>query len=242
MTKAWKRYAFGMATGLALLMHLLLFVAVRPADGSRSTIEVVPPQTYYLAAPSNFPLKAGGRIAWSPVLFSLPSPLGFSRELMDEKLKTRLTFAQPERAETFLPIDPSARAARSSFQPAALMLTAGNATAPSPPATIFSPITTKPDAPRVHVAPALKERLEGGVVLPPTLNRVADPIWEVRAEVRVSQQGIIEHVFLEQPLETPALNQAVIQLLHGLRFRSGEHPVEGYIEIYSVAPDEGIQP
>lgn len=242
MTKVWRRYAFGMATGLALLMHLLLFVAVRPADGSRSKIGVVPPKTYYLAAPSNSPLKAGGRITWSPVLFSLPSPLGFSRELMDERLKTRLTFAQPERVETFLPIDPSARAARSSFNSISLMLTAENATAPPLPETAFSPASTKLDTPRVHVASALKERLEGGVVLPLALNRVADPVWEVRAEVRVSQQGIIEHVFLEQPLEIPALNQAVIQLLHGLHFRPGEHPVEGYIEIYSVAPDKGDQP
>ena len=46
---------------------------------------------------------------------------------------------------------------------------------------------------------------------------------------------------LEQPLEEAPLNQAIIQLLHGLHFKSGDGPVDGRIEIYSseTAPGEG---
>ena len=40
-------------------------------------------------------------------------------------------------------------------------------------------------------------------------------------------------MFLEQPLESAPLNQQVLQLLYGLRFKPGAGSVEGSIEIYS---------
>lgn len=237
MTKVWKRRAFGMAAGLAVIMHLLLFVAVRPADGNDSVDVRVPPKTYYRVAPSDTPSNTGFgiRTVWSPVLFSLPSSLGFSRDLMEDKLNTRLTFSQPGESETFLEINPSVRTAETQLIPGALMLTAGESAAPLPPGTVFQPEKKRSTARRVHVAPELKERLEGGIVLPPELNRQGGTMWEIRADISVSPQGVVQHVFLEQPLESVDLNHSILQLLHGLRFRSGSAPIEGRIEIYSAA-------
>jgi hypothetical protein len=223
-----------MAASLAVIMHLLLFAAVRPADGIHSVDVRVPPKTYYRSAPSDAPLEDGVRLVGSPVLFSLPSPLGFSRDLMADKLSTPLVFSQPEETETYLSVDPAARTAGAQLVPENLMLTAGESTAPPPPIQVVHLAGKSPSARRVHVEPGLKERLEGGIVLPPALNRPEGAAWEVRAEVSVSREGMVQHVFIEKPLEEVALNQAVLHLLHGLRFRAGSTPIEGRVEIYSA--------
>ncbi len=245
MTKAWKQRAFRMAAGLAVLMHLLLFVAVRPADG-KHTMEVrVPPKTYYRNVPTDMPPGSADevRMVWSPVLFSLPSPLGFSRDLLRDKLSTRLTFAQPGESETFLSINLSVRFAEAQLISENLMLTAGESRNLSVPPHAFQPESARPPIRRVHVVPALKERLEGGIVLPPELSQPGGAAWEIQADVHVSAEGIVQYIFLEQPLEEAALNQSVLQLLRGLRFRSGSDSVDGRIEIYSAAaPAEGETP
>ena len=245
MTKAWKRRAFGLAAVLGVSMHLLLFVAVRPADGTSSADLRVPPKTYYRAAPSDTPQdsEVDVRVVWSPVLFSLPSSLGFSRDLMEEKSNARLTFSQPEESESFLEINPAARTVGTQLSPAMLMLTAGEPAAPSPPSHVLQLKKKRSTARRIYVDPELKERLEGGIVLPPELNRQESTAWEVQADISISRQGIVQHVFLEQPLEAAELNQSVLQLLYGLRFRSGSSSIEGRIEIYSaITTREGGAP
>jgi len=235
LTNVKKRYAIGLAVCLAVMMHLLLFMGVRPANGNGLTGSLVPPETYYLAKPSgSVPAsRIGIRTIWSPVLFSLPSELGFSRDLLQEKLRTRLTFRQPDETESFLEVEPFTRNAGAEVVSRELMLTAGGNATPRPPSRVSQPLENRAAPCRVYVAPGLKARLVGGVVLPPELNKKGDTAWEIRADMSVSKQGVVQHVFLEQPLETAPLNQAIIRLLHGLRFRSGDGPVEGRIEIYS---------
>jgi hypothetical protein len=158
-------------------------------------------------------------------------------------MSTRLTFSQPEESETFLAVDPSARSAKAALIPETLMLTAGAPATPPPPNRALPSVKKRPPARRVHVAPNLKDRLEGGIVLPPELNRQGGAAWEIQADISVSREGVVRHVFLEQPLEVAELNQSIVRLLHGLRFKSGVDSVEGRIEIYSAAPSgEGATP
>ncbi len=235
MKNAGKRRSIALAVCLAVMMHLLLFLAIRPANGDGLAGAPIPPETHYLDNSSG-PVPAHGsdvRTIWSPVLFSLPSEMGFSRDLLQEKLRTRLTFKQPDETESFLGVVPVSRDAGAEVVPRELMLTAGRRVAPRPPAGVIQPVENRPAPRRVYVAPELKERLVGGIVLPPELNKKEDAAWEVRADISISKQGAIQHVFLEQPLDAAPLNQAIIQLLYGLRFKSGDGPVEGRIEIYS---------
>lgn len=237
---------FELAVCLAVMMHLWLFMGIRPANGNGLAGAPVPPETHYLANASN-PAPADGsavRTVWSPVLFSLPSDMGFSRDLLQEKLRTRLTFKQPDETESFLVVDPAPRDVGAEVIPQELMLTAGARAAPRPPSGIFQPVENRPAPRRVYVAPALKERLVGGIVLPPELNRKEDAAWEVRADISISKRGVIRHVFLQQPLEAAPLNQSIIQLLYRLRFKPGDGPVDGRIEIYSpeAALGEGASP
>ncbi len=244
MKNAGKRHVIELAVSLAVMMHLLLFMAIRPANGDGLAGAPVPPETHYNAHSSGSDPAHGIdiRMIWSPVLFSLPSEMGFSRDLLQEKLRTRLTFRQPDETESFLGVDPASRDTGAEVVPLELMLTAGGRAAPRPPSVAFRPMENRPAPRRVYVAPELKERLVGGIVLPPELNRKGDTAWEVHADMSISKQGAVRHVFLEQPLKEAPLNQAIIQLLHGLRFKSGDGPVDGSIEIYSseAAPAEGV--
>ena len=103
MTKVRKRYAFELAVCLAVMMHLALFMAMRPSNRHGLSGSLVPPHTRYLAKPSG-QLPASGesvRTIWSPVLFSLPSEMGFSRDLLEDNLHTRLTFTRKSDSENF---------------------------------------------------------------------------------------------------------------------------------------------
>ncbi|MEN8254619.1 MAG: hypothetical protein ABFR33_04030 [Verrucomicrobiota bacterium] len=252
MKNAGKRRVVGLAVCLSVMMHLLLFMAIRPANGDGLVGTPVSPETHYLANPSG-PLPVHGsdiRTVWSPVLFSLPSEMGFSRDLLQEKLHTRLTFKQPPETESFLEIDPAlvlhssskAGSALPSLVPRELMLTGMGKAAPRLPSRALRPLENRPAPRRVYMVPELKDRLVGGVVLPPELNKKGDAAWEVRADISISRQGAVRHVFLEQPLEAAGLNQAIIHLLHGLRFKPGDGPVEGRIEIYSPETAHGANP
>lgn len=243
MTAAGKWRAMELAVCLAAMMHLLLFMAVRPTTGKGRPGSVVPPETHYLAAPASRLSTAGGnvRMVWSPVLFSLPSKMGFSRDLMQDNLRTRLTFTQPDETESFLEVESALRSDRGTGIPKKLMITSGRTAAPQLPVGTSLPVGKRPSARRIYLDPELKERLVGGVVLPPELNKEKTAPWEIRADMSISKQGVVQHVFLEHPLEAATLNQAVIHLLYGLRFELGDGPVEGRIEIYSpeTVPSEG---
>jgi hypothetical protein len=172
-------------------------------------------------------------MGWSPVLFSLPSEMGFSRELLQDDLRTRLTFNRANATENFLAVDLSPQQTGPQILPEKLMLT--ESIMPTPQPLEGTVLAEKRAARRVYVAPELKDRLVGGVVLPPELNKPLSTSWAVRAEISVSAQGQVRHVLLEEPLESSALNQEVIRLLYGLHFRSAPESVDGSIEIYSSA-------
>jgi hypothetical protein len=176
------------------------------------------------------------RTVWSPVLFSLPSELGFSSDIIQEKLRARLTFRQPDNTESYLEVNPFARDARTLIAPEELMVTAGESTAPQPPSGLPGRGEDRLPPRRVYVTPRLKERLVGGIVLPPELNRPDGTAWEARADVVVSEEGFVRNVFLEQPLEAASVQQSLVRLLYGLRFRPEKEPVSGRIEIYSPGP------
>ena len=225
-----------MAAGLAILLHLLFFIAVRPSTGhSRRQPKV--PQTHYLAAT---PPTAGtnNRITGSPVLFSLPSKMGFSSTLLQTRLRTKLDLKQRKEPETFLEVS----TILPETSPEKLMLTAGENHTPNPPTLPFQSLGKPTSAQRIQISPKLKERLLGNIVLPPELNQKPSAPWQIQAEVRISAQGEMQHVFLDHPLESEELNQHVLQLLNSLQFKPGNSPTEGHIELYSPEPSNGATP
>lgn len=234
MTKAPSRN-FLLACGGALALHALLFGLVLPTSGSGLRGSPVPPQTQYLSKGGSAERIVGSeaRRLWSPVLFSLPSEIGFSRELMQRKVRgPKAFFDRPSESEHFLEIDTSTPSPVSAPALQELMLTTSRTPAPALPAPLTAEPEKRPAKPRVYVAPELRERLLGGIVLPPELNTEVTTPWEACATVSVDADGMVRNVFLENPLEPATRNQRVLKLLYNLRFKSGSRVVGG-IEIYS---------
>jgi hypothetical protein len=236
-----KRQMLELALCLAVMMHLFLFLAVRSPGPASLPGVLVPPETHYMGSPSDRSTFSGvdARTVWSPVMFSFPSELGFSRELLEDDLRTRLTFSKANASENFLEVDVVSGEGDVQIDPQELMITKSVSSYQLTPET-FTPLQERPSANRIYVAPELKDRLIGGVVLPPVLNKVPAEAWEVHADVSISKQGQVKHVLLEQPLESAGLNQDVIRLLYGLHFQSAEQPVEGRIDIYSPRTDSTL--
>lgn len=233
MSKAPKQGGLVVAGLIALVMHGALFVLAKPRDVAEVAGVRVPPNTSYLAgAAQQLPMSSEEvRMTRSPVLFSLPSSMGFSGELMSRRVKApriRLNQREPER---FLGVEVGSRE-RDWVDASGLMVSAIDPAEPSVPNGVFEDSAKRPAARRVTLSPELRTRLEGGVVLPAELNQEVEKPWEAIATVSVSELGVVRHVLLEQPIEPVELNQRVLGLIHSLRFKPGD-PVEGSIEIYS---------
>lgn len=228
---------FMLIASFSVMAHLCLFLVFRvSAEDGRNRAAAVP-RTLYSGSETDAPagLQNHVRMVQSPVIFSLPSVMGFSRDLLVQKARTRLVLSQPKQTEEFLPVDPlEAVAVRISREK--LMVSTAGRDEPRVPGAFIARPQSRPAARRVFMVPALKDRLIGGVVLPAALNLTSAKPWEVHASVSVGESGAVTHVFLDEPLESPALNQQVMQLLHGLRFKAGP-AVDGSIEIYSPETD-----
>jgi len=224
------------AVAIAVPMHLLLFALARP-PAVASVAPPVPPATRYLFQGTENEGTAV-RVINSPVVFSLPSSMGFSSELRDGDVQTSLTFSKKAPSERFLEVDASAMDSATHLDSQGLMLSASKSTAPQLPVGIFQPLEPRAAAPRVVLVPELEKRLKDAVVLAAGLNEKVSKPWEVRASVSVSEQGVVRHVFLDRPLESAPRNQQVLQLLYGLRFTPGS-AMEGVVTIYSPEAGDG---
>ncbi len=223
-----------LATLLAVMMHLLLFAAIRPISDINLRGMPVPPKTSYLNSSSDKLVMSGKEVRTirSPVLFSLPSNMGFSRELKQQDVHTRLTFSQDVEPEQFLKVDYVKSQFRGLLAPKELMITASAPAGPDLPIEIYQFEGKRGSAPRVNLTPELKDRLDGGIILPPALNKETPKPWAIHATLSITEEGLVRHVFLDQPLELMKLNQELLQLLYSLHFKPGNR-LEGSIEIYS---------
>jgi hypothetical protein len=228
-----------LAFSLAVMMHLLLFVSALPSDETVKSVNLSPPQTHYAMPDADGAADESTiRMLKSPVLSSLPSALGFSGELLQHDVQNPKKFTPLSVPSAhFLELSSSAQHRGERLNVKDLMISAAER-GPGLPADTSSQDEVYPVGKRVQLAPALQGRLEGGIVLPSGLNQETDTPWMVHAEISISEQGIVEHVFLEQPLESVALNQQVLQVLYSLNFKAGAAQ-QSSIEIYSPMSARG---
>ncbi|MCF7848722.1 MAG: hypothetical protein K9M45_07730 [Kiritimatiellales bacterium] len=224
------------AVGSAVALHLLFFSLFRAAPQSYTQDHPAPPSTGYLFSPTaTAAASAAGdaRLVWSPVLFAFPSKMGFSRDLLQERLHTRLSFKQEREEESFLVAEDGLLVGKDAVPVAKLSLSSARRPGPPLPVSPVEPGGSELSSRRIYMAPELKSRLKGGVELSADLNKAGWSAWQALADVTVSEQGTVRHVFLEKPLQPPELNQAVLQTIYRLTFSPAAWPVHGRIEIYS---------
>ena len=226
-----------LASAVALLMHLCLFTVVRSSDGWERVAPLASPETRYTEP--NASQEATNdmvRIVESPIIFSLPSQMGFSRSLSENDVQTRKTFMQPPiRSEQFLKTSVYTQRASDHLHPEELMISAAPRE-PFLPAPAVAEAAPYSSSRRVMMSSGLQDRLVGGIVMPAGLNKTVDKPWTVHASINISDQGAVEHVMLDQPLEPASLNREILHLLYNLRFKPGK-AVDGSIDIYS--PESG---
>ena len=229
-----------LATGAALSLHLLLFVAVEPSHGSAADRQAKPPHTRYLLASAGEAANTESdiRTIRSPVMFSLPSVMGFTQELVNNDVRTKLSFLQPVKTEHFLRDETVPHYSGKRLVPLELMVYSREK-GPALPTVVVAGEPPRMAVTRVVLSPELKSRLVGGIVLPPELNGAVATPWEVHASISVSEQGAVRHILLEQPLESPERNQQILRLLYSLRFKGGP-PIESGIDIFSPETDGGL--
>lgn len=228
------------AAAVALSLHLLLFAAVAPSRGNGGGNTAPPPQTRYLLASAEEAADAESnvRTVRSPVIFSLPFGMGFSQELSNNDVRTKLSFLQPVKTEHFLETASGSQYAGEQLAPLNLMVS-HTEKEPALPTAGDTGEASHTVATRVVLSPELKSRLVGGIVLPSELNGAVATPWEVHASISVSEQGAVKHILMEQPLESPEMNHQILRLLYSLRFKAGE-PIESSIDIYSPESDGGL--
>lgn len=171
---------------------------------------------------------------WSPLLFSLPTPYGFSRTVKMAALDTRgipvapipapplLTFNQAFTGATIhrdkhALSEPCLRAALLPYRPA-----------PELPAI---PRTIPDGGPVWRPHPMLAKQ-----GFSPPENWIAQlpetpAPWSVAAVVHLDGKGRVRHVFLTEPHQDRELNAAIVNILRQGRAQADKYPVSGMVTI-----------
>ncbi len=214
---------------VALLIGVLPFAAHPPAP-TREPGPQPPRTTLYGYDPEQ--VGPGGfnvRTVCSPVLFTLPSWAGYSRVLLEKKIVgPQLSFPQPIERTFYLQNNWTRVLAGGPIN--GDLTRPPSATVPGVPA--YPRQMNQPEVRRLHMSTALHARLLDGATLPAALNQPVEDPWKIRAALTVSSHGLVEHVFVDQPLSSPSLNHEALRMLYTLRFKPGEEQ-NGWIEIHS---------
>ncbi len=168
---------------------------------------------------------------WSPLLFSVPTPYGFSRTVQMAALETRGIPAVPipspplmQFSQALTPATGERDDALSESRLRAVLLP-------------YRPAPEQPATPPTVSATTPVWRADANLSIhgfsPPddwTARLPATPApWSVTAVVEIDENGHVRHVFITEPHTDPALNAAITKILRQGRVRANEHPVSGMI-------------
>ncbi len=175
---------------------------------------------------------------WSPLLFSLPTPYGFSRTVQMEWLETR-----------GIPVVPPPRTPQLEFRPESFPLPASELSAARVTSAILNSVPayhalpeisgiTRPDPVTGHdnvllFSPSLN--LKAIEFLLPENWRTQIPAhrrpWRVAASIEVASGGQVRYVMLTAPHESSEINNAILAVLRRGRAVETGQPTRGDVII-----------
>jgi len=234
---------------IALTIHMAWWLAVSP---SRATIAPVagatPPKFSYHSFPSRGADASGGdlRELWSPVLFSVPTRMGFSAPLLAGVANLR----PPENPGAGAPVLEE----RGRYEPPAAGPGPHDHIASSISSLVVRAVSAPAFAPRksstnviLHIVwtdqrgmPRYQSVDVGGAE--PWVDRKP---WDAQAVLELSDQGSVTHVFLEKPTASKDRNAALVRILSTLNMGPHDMARFGRVTVRSegVAPAEApIEP
>ncbi|MFH0880286.1 MAG: hypothetical protein V2A34_11285 [Lentisphaerota bacterium] len=232
--------AWGMALILALGWHSVWWVwlgAAPPAP--KLLIPQTPSVTYtpfHVKSSDGEALHADVRVLWSPALFSLSTPVGFSRVMLEDQIGIRPSIQPPSGASNLLE-----RLALSGSNPVARL--AGSVGEEAAAWMADLPSLHDPEDRTVNETPFQEQRFwvefSGGLKganfkrlnFPrnnPQINRMP---WEIRAYLEFNGMGVARHVLLDQPTMSKKLNQYILRELLALQLKNATDGQNGYVTI-----------
>jgi hypothetical protein len=211
------------AAFLTALWTALLGLLLQPAPRLSPPSAAAPPRVVFLPPGRAERDGASVHAVWSPVLFSLPSPAGFSRPFRRAALTPRAT------GEIFSPERVSAEGGPPEASPPSWLSPAAEAPAPAR-------ITPRAEEPPPPPLPPLTVALERGLAECGVRRfDLPDPTgpgpWSASAAVRFDSNGIPASVLFDPPPPDPAYAAALAQALYRWRADPGRSPCRGRITI-----------
>jgi len=218
---------------LALVWHGAWAVWLSVANPLPPAARPPAPTVSYIT-PGAEPARAEVRQLWSPVLFALSSPAGFSRAVLDGEAAIRPPLNPPSASsnllEHLLPLAPAAAlpAGRSLRDDAAQRL-AGFPDSPPPP-SLFPPTTASELNPvQVEFTGGLAGAEFARLDLPDNPRARDATAWEARLWLEFDPAGGVRHVFLDPPTESAQLNLYLLHLAQNWRLRNPGGPRGGWV-------------
>ena len=210
-----------------------------PADAIPGAAPARTPQVSYMPVHADGrdgeALSADIRALWSPVLFSIPTPMGFSRSVLTNEAGVRPPLGQPMMFSNFLERGASSISASPLVTlPPLTDMVAQAVNSLTPAGAGPSPIDVGPataEEVRIEFLQGLARTPPANLKLPrhPWIN--GDKAWEMVLYIEFDEEGIVRQVFAESPTESDTLNAAIVQAAWKLRLEPSEGPAVGRIVI-----------
>ncbi len=231
----------------ALVWHLAVFwwlglesLPVASAKAHAPTAMRVAPEPYVNSAE---PFADEIHLLWSPVVFALPTHVGFSAQLMAKRVDARPPLNASRESSMYLNRMKSDQRALTTTDVVPL----GNVLR-------YDPIRLSADVPPgrsfMHTDGTMASasisiiQHDGSLELVDTArfsiqsDKVATDAWEVTARVEVDHGGAVERVILEEGASAPVLNTEIIRAIRRCRFNKGEHGRSAQVRVYFMGAPE----
>lgn len=212
---------------IGLAWHAGWALLLIPRPSPPRTARVAIPALSFLPGPAGLHdgADSGGeaRTVWSPVLFALPSAVGFSRPMLQQELDLRPPLDPPSKSVMFLKrAESSAAAAATPGTPLADLvaqaLQGAGVLPESSPAFSILPHTPSHGLVDIELSPSLKGAEPRELPRLEVRRLPANKPWEAVAYVVISASGEMERVLLEEPTPSARWNDLLVRALWQLRF------------------------
>jgi hypothetical protein len=236
---------WSLAVALAVAWHTFWGVWLQASPLPAPVRAPAVPDVSYLPVPdgpaSGDALSSDVRALGSPVLFSLPTPMGFSRSALTNEIGSLPPLALPGDTVAFLeraaPVDERVVQVGESLE--ALMRQSGTrfplrvpeASALAAPAAVATGETIQVEF-LGGLAGCRFQRME----LPDDPRVRGDAAWEAGASVDVDAEGRVRHVLLDNPSASAKLNGMLVRALMGWRLEKPGTPHSGRVVLRYPGP------
>lgn len=181
------------------------------------------------------------RVMWSPVLFALPTPMGFSRAPAAGDGHDRPRVQRPSLDPLLMP--PPSVAKLAPVVPASKLpeLNDGKNFRLDGATPVFAEIPAATNTLAIELLGALAQLHSLEQPLPPLPAELAADSWAIVATLEVGREGRVQHVFLDPPSSSTNFNAELTQALYRWRFVPAA-AAQGPVHLHHVAEPKASPP